>query len=124
MIIDRKGVNTMKELRLVFNNIDGKKCDITLPMEKWIRDWCYECNYVPDNDVVPEIAELDGKDILKYFPDNYNTFEDIAYTFRWNEIHNNFYGDVNTGVVENTAEVYERWIKENITEERVYFNIR
>lgn len=117
----------MKELRLVFNNIDGKKCDITLPMEKWIRDWCYECNYVPDNYVVPEIAELDGKDILKCFPDNYNTFEDIAYTFRWDEIHNDFYGDVNTDVVENTAEAaeaYEQWIKENITEERLYFNIR
>lgn len=114
----------MKNLRLVFRNTDGQKRDITFPMEKWIRDWWYECDFVPENSEVPEIAELDGKDILKNFPDYANSFEDIAYTFRWDEIHNDFYGDVNTGVVENTAEVYEQWIKENITEERLYFNIK
>ena len=37
----------MKNLRLVFRNTDGQKRDITFPMEKWIRDWWYECDFVP-----------------------------------------------------------------------------
>ena len=41
--------NSMKNLRLVFKNTDGQKRDITFPMEKWIRDWWYECDFVPEN---------------------------------------------------------------------------
>ena len=32
-------VMIMKNLRLVFDNINGERKDITLPMEKWISDW-------------------------------------------------------------------------------------
>lgn len=110
----------MKDLRLVFNNADGQKRDITLPMEKWIRDWWYECDSVPENGATPEIAELDGEDILKDFPDNYNTFEDIAYRFRWDDVYDDFCGDVEMGVVESTGEAFEQWIKDNINEDGLY----
>lgn len=109
----------MKKLRLVFNNADGKNCDITLPMEKWIRDWWYECNFVPENGEVPSIAELDGEDILKDFPDYANTFEDIAYEYMWDGFHDDFYGDVKAGKVEDTGEAFERWLKENANEEKL-----
>jgi hypothetical protein len=41
----------------------GRK-DISLPMEKWISDWLFECNIVPSNDAVVLVAELDGKSVL------------------------------------------------------------
>ena len=110
----------MKNLRLVFKNTDGQKQDITMPMEKWIRDWCYECDFVPENGEVPEIAELDGKDILKNFPDNYNTFEDIAYRFRWDGVYDDFCGDVKAGKVEDSADAFEQWLKDNVNEEKLY----
>ena len=110
----------MKKLRLVFKNTDGQKQDITMPMEKWIRDWWCECDFVPENGEVPEIAELDGKDILKNFPDNYNTFEDIVCRFRWDGVYDDFCGDVKAGVVESTADAFEQWLKDNVNEERLY----
>lgn len=110
----------MKKLRLVFNNVDGEKRDITLPMEKWIRDWWYECNFVPENGETPSIAELDGKDILKDFPDYANTFEDIAYKYMWDGFQDDFYGDVKAGKVEDTGEAFERWLKENVDEEKLF----
>ena len=58
-------VMIMKNLRLVFDNINGERKDITLPMEKWISDWWYECKIVPSNDTTILIAELDGKPILE-----------------------------------------------------------
>lgn len=110
----------MKNLRLVFNNTDGQKKDITLPMEKWIRDWWYECDFVPENGKVPEIAELDGKDILKDFPDHANSFEDIAYKYMWDGFHDDFYDDVAAGKVKDTGDAFEQWLKENVREEKLY----
>lgn len=110
----------MKNLRLVFNNTSGQKRDITLPMERWIRDWWYECAFVPENGEVPEIAELDNKDILKNFPDYANSFEDIAYKYMWDELHNDFYGDVKAGKAEDNGDSFELWLKNNVNEEKIY----
>lgn len=110
----------MKNLRLVFNNANGQKRDITLPMEKWIRDWWYECDFVPENGEIPSIVELDGKDILKDFPDHANSFEDIAYKYMWDGFHDDFYGDVAAGKVEDNGDAFEQWLKDNVNEEKLY----
>ena len=110
----------MKNLRLVFNNAEGEQRDITLPMEKWIRDWWYECTLVPENGEIPSVAELDGRDILKDFPDYANSFEDIAYKYMWDGIHVDFYGDVKTGKVEDNGDAFEQWLKDHVKEERLY----
>ena len=97
-------------------------------MEKWIRDWWYECAFdtrsrvafVPENGEVPEIAELDNKDILKNFPDYANSFEDIAYKYMWDELHNDFYGDVKAGKAEDNGDSFELWLKNNVNEEKIY----
>ena len=110
----------MKNLRLVFNNANGQKRDIILPMEKWIRDWWYECDFVPENGEIPSVAELDGKDILKDFPDYANSFEDIAYKYMWDGFHDDFYGDVAAGKVEDNGDAFEQWLKDHVKEERLY----
>lgn len=110
----------MKNLRLVFHNAEGQKRDITFPMEKWIRDWWYECDFVPKNGEIPKIAELDGKDIMKNFPDYANSFEDIAYKYMWDGFHDDFYGDVKDGKVEDNGDSFEQWLRDNVREEKLY----
>lgn len=110
----------MKNLRLIFNNAEGEQRDITLPMEKWIRDWWYECDFVPENGEIPSVVELDGKDILKDFPDYTNSFEDIAYKYMWDGFHDDFYGDVKLGNVEDNGDSFEKWLINNINEEKLY----
>lgn len=78
----------MKNLRLVFEDDNMGRKDISLPMEKWISDWLFECNIVPSNDAVVLVAELDGKPILN----DINTvngghvqFIGVAKHFRWTD---------------------------------------
>ena len=63
--------------------------------------------------------ELDGKDILKDFPDYANSFEDIAYKYMWDGFHDDFYGDVRVGKVEDNGAAFEQWLKDNVNEEKL-----
>lgn len=109
-------------LRLVFNNVDGICKDITMPIEKWIRDWWYECNFVPENGEIPTVAELNGEDILKYFPDYANTFEDIAYAYGWDEFHDDYFEDTKYRKEDN-GDLFEKWLIENVKEYKLKINI-
>lgn len=109
----------MKNLRLVFDNEDGRKEDIVLPMEKWISDWWYECNVVPSNDTNILIAELDGKSILsdiKAVNERCVIFEEIAWHFNWDGLHDDFIGTLKKNLLfKNDSVSFEKWLLENIT---------
>lgn len=109
----------MRNLRLVYDNMNGERKDITLPMEKWIADWWYECNIVPQNDLIVLYAEVDGEPILND-PTGIDgacniAFREIAWYLEWDDLHakyigvtkeNKFFGD-------NSAD-FEKWL--NITQ--------
>lgn len=111
----------MKDLRLVFNNVDGEECDITLPMEKWIADWWFDCNYVPENDAEIYIAELDGENIFTNTSITHREFrEDIAYRYKWDELYDDYMGDVEIGKVKDRRDAFEFWLIKNVDEEKLY----
>lgn len=108
----------MKNLRLVFNDINGKQKNISLSMEKWIIDWWFESDIVPPNDTAILAAELDGESILSDITavDGRNVqFEEIAWHFNWDGLYNDFIGFVNESksLEDNSAE-FEKWLLENI----------
>lgn len=110
----------MKNLRLVFNNIDGRRVDITLPMEKWISDWWFECNIVPENNTIILVAELDGKSILdgiQAIDEGYVQFEEVAWYFNWDGLYDDFVGVTkgNKSFGNNSAD-FEKWLQKNITQ--------
>lgn len=104
----------MKKLRLVFNNMNDERKDITLSMEKWISDWWFECNFVPENDATILVAELDGMDILsdiKAVDQRYIQFEEIARHFNWDGLYDDFVGIINTEAsFENNGADFEKWL--------------
>lgn len=101
----------MKKLRLVFNNMNNERKDITLPMKKWIVDWWFNCDIVPSNDTIIIVAELDGKSILN----NTKTFEEIAYYFNWGEFFDNFIKDIKAGLpIENNSIDFNMWLQNNL----------
>lgn len=108
----------MKNLRLVFDNMDGRRVDITLPMEKWISDWWFECNIVPENNTVILIAELDGKSVLddvKAVDERYVQFEEVAWYFNWNDLYNDFVCAIkeNKSFGNNSTD-FEKWLQQNV----------
>ena len=108
----------MKDLRLVFENDNGEKEDIALPVERWIADWWFECNIVPSNDTVILVAELDGKSILsniKTTDGRYIQFEEIAQYFYWDWLYYGFISVVNSGVsFKNNSTDFEKWLLQNM----------
>lgn len=38
----------------------------------------------------------------------------------WDGIHDDFYGDVKTGKVEDNGDAFEQWLKDNVNEEKLY----
>lgn len=109
-----EGREDMKNLKLVFDNTDGERKDITLPMEKWIADWWYECNIVPQNDTAVLNAELDGESILddiKAGTEGDIPFEEVAWHFKWDSLHDDFIGAVkgNEPYEDNSAD-FEKWL--------------
>lgn len=102
----------MVNLRLVFDNENGERKDITLPMERWIVDWWYDCNIVPSNDTEILVAELDGNaiPIIRYVQ-----FDNIAFFFNWDILHNDFIKEVNKNSnIRNNSTDFEKWLLENI----------
>lgn len=104
----------MKDLRLVFKDEDGVKKDITLPMEKWISDWWFECNVVPPNYTVVLEVEFDGESIIEDMLDYVGTarkeditFEEIAWYFDWQDLYDNYVGNV------TDMESFEEWLIKN-----------
>jgi hypothetical protein len=99
----------MKKLRLVFENINEERIDITLPMEKWIADWWFECDYVPSNDTVIIRAELNGRSVF------YNRFfEEVTFYFNWNGLYKDFINAINNGSsFQNNSADFEKWLTEN-----------
>lgn len=109
----------MKELRLVFEKEDGKHADITLPMEKWISDWWFACEFVPRNDATILVAELDGKSVLNDILEKGQTdveFEEVAYHFNWDGLYDDFYGTIKGPDFDNlhNGNVFEEWLGENV----------
>lgn len=108
----------MKNLRLVYDNTEGKRKDITLPMEKWIADWWFDCNIAPSNNTTILQAELDGLSILDEIhstDERYKTFEEIAWHFNWDGLNDDFVGTVESNPsMENNQETFERWLRENV----------
>ena len=106
----------MKSLRLVFDNANGERKDIALPMEKWISDWWYECKIVPPNDTTILIAELDGKSVLEEInavDERYKTFEEIAWYFNWDGLYHDFTGIVKGNlIVKDSQKDFEEWLNE------------
>lgn len=104
----------MKSLRLVFDSPDGERKDIELSMEKWIADWWYECNVVPQNNTAILAAELDGKSILN----DINAacggdilFEEVAWHFNWDGLHDDFIGAIKENdSYADTSTDFERWL--------------
>jgi hypothetical protein len=108
----------MKNLRLVFNDINGKRKNISLPMEKWIVDWWFELDIVPPNDTVILVSELDGKSILgdiTALDKNNVQFEEIALHFNWDGLYDDFIDFINESesLADNSAE-FEKWLLKNI----------
>ena len=91
----------MENLRLVYENENRKKVDITLPMKKWISDWWFDRDIVPSDDTVVLEAELDGKSIIKNVlayigttkKGNF-TFWEVAWYFEWNDLYDNYVADI------------------------------
>lgn len=111
----------MKKLRLVFDSNNGERKDITLPMEEWISDWWYECDFVPSNDTVILGAELDGKcvlDNIKAVDERYPTFEEIAWHFNWDGLHDDFHGEIlNDSSIKNSSDAFKKWLLKNVKNE-------
>lgn len=108
----------MKNLRLVFSNVDGQKVDIICPMEEWIADWWFECNIVPSNDTAIIVAELDGKSILNDInavDERYKNFEEIAWHFNWDGLYDDFIGAIKeNSSIGNNSKDFIKWITENV----------
>lgn len=108
----------MKSLKLVYDNTDGERKDITLPMEKWISDWWFDCDIVPSNNTTILAAELDGEPILDAIPstdERYKTFEEIAWYFNWDGLNDDFCGAVEENPsMKNDKETFEAWLKANV----------
>lgn len=102
----------MVNLRLVFDNENGERKDITLPMEKWIVDWWYDCNIVPSNDTVILFAELDENTIPII---RHVQFDNIAFFFNWDILHNDFICEVKKNPnIRNNSSDFEKWLLENV----------
>lgn len=108
----------MKNLRLVYDNADGERKDIAMPMEKWIADWWFDCDIVPTNNTTILKAELDGESILDAIPstdERYKTFEEFAWHFNWDGLNDDFAGDVEANPsMKNNQETFENWLIENV----------
>ena len=94
----------MKILRIVFCDDEGVTHDISLPMETWIRDWLFECNYVPENDRPLSIAEYGDVDLSGC------TISDIAVAFDWEWLYRVSPAKYGNG------DQFEEWLKENVPE--------
>lgn len=42
----------MDNLKLIYRRDDKVIAFMVLPMEEWLADWWYECDFVPSNDTV------------------------------------------------------------------------
>lgn len=82
-----------KYLRLIYRDSNGNLCDFTKPMESWIYEWAYDSKYLPlDNEVIL-VAEINGETILdKIISENtaFVRFHEIAAYLKWPKIKQTF----------------------------------
>lgn len=104
----------MQNLKLIFENIEGKKEIISLPMEKWIADWWFECDIVPENDAIILEAELDGVSIFDKLRtvDGNKIFLSVAEYFNWNNLYNRFIYSITNSNMKN-SNAFRNWLLEN-----------
>lgn len=96
----------MDNLKLIYRRDDKVIAFMVLPMEEWMADWWYECDFVPSNDTIilrvflndEEITELRGA-----------AFEEVAWYFNWDGMHDDFYGEVLKGR-EDSSESFRLWL--------------
>lgn len=96
----------MDNLKLIYRRDDKVIAFMVLPMEEWLADWWYECDFVPSNDTVilrvflndEEITELRGA-----------AFEEVAWYFNWDGMHDDFYGEVLKGR-EDSSKSFKLWL--------------
>lgn len=96
----------MDNLKLIYKKDDGLIAYLNLPMEEWITDWWYECDFVPSNDTTVLRVFLDDKEITEMRD---SAFEDVAFYFDWDEKHDNFYREVLNGR-EDSSESFKLWL--------------
>lgn len=93
----------MEDLKLIYKKGDGTIAYLNLPMEEWITDWWYECDFVPSNDTIVLRAFLNNEEITEL---RGNAFEEVAWYFNWDGKHDDFYGDV-LGGREDSSESFK-----------------
>lgn len=90
-------------------------------MEKWIADWWFDCEYVPENDAEIFVVELDGENIFTNTSITHREFrEDIAYRYKWDELYDDYMGDVEAGKAKDRRDAFEFWLIKNVDEEKLY----
>lgn len=91
----------MKTLHIAFNNNDGIRHDIFLPLEAWIRDYYFKCDYTSEDDRPLLIAEYGDT------PLPCHTISDIANAFDWWGIYRAY------PAKSSSSSSFEKWLKEN-----------
>lgn len=106
----------MKNLKITYMNQPGQRRTVTRPMEEWIADWWYECDFVPCNDDIVYEAELNGENILK---ENCPVlFEDIAQFLLWEKLYESYQNDVigpQHFKEANTSQDFKKWLNQTIS---------
>ena len=95
----------MKILHIAFCDNEGIVHNTSLPMETWIRDFFFECDYVPENDRPLLIAEY-GDMVLPSC-----TISDIAAAFDWEGLYRS------SPVKYSSGDSFEEWLKENVQDD-------
>lgn len=95
----------MKILQIAFCDDVGIVHNASLPMETWIRDFFFECDYVPENGRPLLIAKY-GDIVLPSC-----SISDIAAAFDWEGLYRASPAKYSSG------DSFEEWLKENVQDD-------